>query len=265
MATDYESLIEPVKSKRTFEEVSEKLKELIFSGTLKPGQQLPSEPALAQLFHVGRQSVREALRVLELSGFITVRPGVKGGAMIQSTMLSKLASLFLETIRLHKVSREDCMAARRAIETCLLDLVFENADKEDIEALRNNIMAARKKLHADRSAYEENIEFHRLLAKASKNHTFTIVMESILSVFSELKSRHAAVQLRESRAITDLHEAITDALATKQRSTAAELLQEDLLAAEGIVRAAEPQLRTRARTVGQEKPTPIRKAKRTVR
>jgi DNA-binding FadR family transcriptional regulator len=260
--TDYEALIEPVKSKRTFEEVSEKLKELIFSGTLKPGQQLPSEPALAQLFHVGRQSVREALRVLELSGFITVRPGVKGGAVIQSTMLSKLASLFSETIRLHKVSLEDCIAARRAIETSLLDLVFENADKEDIEALRNNIMAARKKLHAARSAYEENIEFHRLLAKASKNYTFTIVMESILSVFSELKSRHSEVQLKESKAITDLHEAITDALATKQRSTAAELLNKDLLAAAGIMRTADAQLRKRASTAGQEKPTPIWQTKR---
>jgi GntR family transcriptional repressor for pyruvate dehydrogenase complex len=241
VVTDYEALIEPVKNKRTFEEVSEKLKELIFSGTLKPGQQLPSEPALAQLFHVGRQSVREALRVLELSGFITVRPGVKGGAMIQSTMLSKLSSLFSETIRLHKVSPEDCMAARRAIETSLLDLVFENATNEDIEALRSNIMAARKKLHADRPAYEENIDFHRLLAKASKNYTFTIVMESILSVFCELKSRQAAVQLQESRRIIDLHEGITDALATKQRSTAAELLREDLLTAEEILGTSELQ------------------------
>jgi DNA-binding FadR family transcriptional regulator len=230
-----------VKRKRTFEEVSEKLKELIFSGTLKPGQQLPSEPALAQLFHVGRQSVREALRVLELSGFITVRPGVKGGAVIQSTMLSKLSNLFSETIKLHKVSREDCMVARRMIETSLLDLVFENATKEDIEALRSNIMAARKKLHAARPAYEENIDFHRLLAKASKNYTFTIVMESILSVFCELKSRQAAVQLQESRRIIDLHEGITDALATKQRSTAAELLREDLLTAEEILGTSELQ------------------------
>jgi GntR family transcriptional repressor for pyruvate dehydrogenase complex len=264
MATDYELLIEPVKSKRTFEEVSEKLKDLIFSGTLKPGQQLPSEPALAQLFHVGRQSVREALRVLELSGFITVRPGVKGGAIIQSTMLSKLANLFSETIKLHKVSPEDCMAARRAIETSLLDLVFENAGREDIEALRSNIMAARRKLHTDRSAYEENIDYHRLLAKASKNHTFTIVMESILSVFCELKSRHAGVQLKESRAITDLHEAITDALATKQRSTAAELLREDLLTAEGIMRRSGAPPSTAVGIAEQEKTTPIRPAKQKI-
>src|SRR5271157_5084720 len=147
VVTDYESLIEPVKNKRTFEEVSDRLKELIFNGTLKPGQQLPSEPALAQIFHVGRQSVREALRVLEISGFITVRPGAKGGAMIESTMLSKLSGLFLETFRLHKISIEDCIAARKAIEASVIDLAIQNAGEEDIEALRNNIVVARKKLH----------------------------------------------------------------------------------------------------------------------
>ena len=93
MIPDYAALIGPVKNKRTFEEVSDKLKELIFDGTLKPGQQLPSEHALAQLFQVGRQSVREALRVLELSGFITIRAGVKGGAVIEGTMLSKIGGI----------------------------------------------------------------------------------------------------------------------------------------------------------------------------
>jgi len=237
MKTDYESLIEPVKNKRTFEEVSERLKELIFNGTLKPGQQLPPEPALAQIFHVGRQSVREALRVLEISGFITVRPGAKGGAMIESTMLSKLSGLFLETFRLQKISIDDCIAARKAIEASVIDLAIQNAGEEDIEALRNNIMVARKKLHDSRSAYEENIDFHRLLAKASKNHTFSIVMESILAVFSDFKSRYVSVSLKESKGIVDLHERIVNALAARKGDIASELLKENLAAAENILLA----------------------------
>ena len=260
METDYEALIEPVRNKRTFEEVSDRLKELIFNGTLKPGQQLPSEPALAQLFHVGRQSVREALRVLELSGFITVRSGAKGGAMIQSTMLSKLSGLFLETIKLHKVSLEDCITARRAIEASVLDLAFKNAGKADIEALRSNIMAARRKLHSDRPAYEENIDFHRLLAKASGNHTFSIVMESILAVFCELKSRYVSVGLKESRGIVDLHEAIVDALAAKKRARAAQLLREDLAAAERIMLAQKASLRKKG-PEGTGKATKAKKEK----
>jgi GntR family transcriptional repressor for pyruvate dehydrogenase complex len=228
MIPDYTTLIGPVKNKRTFEGVSDKLKELIFNGTLKPGQQLPSEHALAKSFHVGRQSVREALRVLELSGFITIKAGVKGGAVIEGTMLSKIAGLFLDTFKLHKVSLEDCMAARKAIEASVLDSVLKNADQSDIESLRDNIMRAKTKLHENDSAYEENIDFHRILARSSKNYTFCIVMESIMTVFSDFKSRSTTVNPEQSKNIIKGHEAIVDAIVAKKKKLAVELLEKDL-------------------------------------
>ena len=82
MIPDYASLIEPVRNKRTFEEVSDKLKELIFNGTLKPGQQLPSEHLLHDYFKSVVNLFVRVCAVLELSGFITTRAGVKGGAVI---------------------------------------------------------------------------------------------------------------------------------------------------------------------------------------
>ncbi|OPY64478.1 MAG: Pyruvate dehydrogenase complex repressor [Syntrophorhabdaceae bacterium PtaU1.Bin034] len=231
----YGAVFGPIRNRRTFEEVSDRLKELIFNGTLQPGQQLPSEHALAQLFQVGRQSVREALRVLELSGFIKVRPGVKGGAVIEATVLSKMAGLFLDTIKLHKISLVDCMEARKAIESSVLMLAMTNADQTDIENLRDNIVRARRKLQADKSAYEENIDFHRILANASKNYTFSIVMESILAVFADFKSRHEGVEVKQSMHITTLHEAIVDAMVAKNAKNALELLDKDLSFAEEIL------------------------------
>ena len=237
MATDYETLIKPVKSKRTFEEVSEKLKELIFSGTLVPGQRLPSEVALAQLFHVGRQSVREALRVLELSGFITVKSGVKGGAVIEGTILTKLAGLFLDTFKLNKMSLQDCIEARKAIEVLVLDFVFKHAAKEDVEALRNNVVEARGMLQSNRSAFQEHVDFHRLLARASKNYTLTVVVEIILAVFSDFSSGYRPLALKESRQMADFHEAIVEALAAKKKAAAIEVLRKDLALAEKRLRA----------------------------
>ena len=188
MITDYKILIEPIKNRRAFEKVSERLKELIFDGTLKPGQQLPSEAALARLFQVGRQSVREALRVLEITGFITTRPGLKGGAVIEGTVLSKLSNLFVDTFKLHPASLEDCIVARREIEISVLQLTMSNIDQTGIEGLRANIDHAKTKLEAGAPAFMENIEFHRLLARTSKNYVFLIVMESLLAVLtSELK------------------------------------------------------------------------------
>src|SRR5512137_2183117 len=237
MIPDYAALIGPVKNKRTFEGVSDKLKELIFDGTLKPGQQLPSEHALAKLFRVGRQSVREALRVLELSGFITVKSGVKGGAVIEGTILTKLAGLFLDTFKLNKMSLQDCIEARKAIEVLGLDFVFKNSAKENVEALRNNVLAAKGKLHSNMSAFQEHVDFHRLLAQASKNYTLTVVVEIILAVFSDFASGYRPLTLKESRQMADFHEAIVDALAAKKKTAAVEVLRKDLALAEKRLRA----------------------------
>ena len=77
-----QELFQPIKNERTFEKVSTRIKRLIFDGVLKPGDRLPSEMELAHQFDVGRQTIREALRILELSGFITVQKGGSGGPLI---------------------------------------------------------------------------------------------------------------------------------------------------------------------------------------
>jgi DNA-binding FadR family transcriptional regulator len=69
MTTDANHLFVPIKDLRTVNEISTKIKDLIFSGVLKPGDRLPSEVKLAQQLNVGRQTIREALRLLKISGF----------------------------------------------------------------------------------------------------------------------------------------------------------------------------------------------------
>jgi len=231
----YNSLFEPVKNKRTFEEVSDRLKELIFNGTLKPGQQLPSETALAELFEVGRQSVREALRILELSGFITVRPGIKGGAVIEETILHRLSMMFLDAIKFNRMSLDDFVHARRAVELAMFDFAFKNCDSKDIAKLRDNIGKAKQKLKNGLVAYEENIDFHRLLAKASKNYIFSLVEESILAIHTDFKSKLMAATINQSSQIVFLHEQIVDALAAKKKKSAIAHLNEDLSSAKRIL------------------------------
>ena len=62
------ALFKSIKNKRIFETISEQIKELIYSGVLKPGDKLPSERKLSEQFGTGRMVVREALRILEHAG-----------------------------------------------------------------------------------------------------------------------------------------------------------------------------------------------------
>ncbi len=77
----------PYKKRRAFEEIANNIKELISKGYLKPGDRLPPETEIARQFDVGRNTIREALRILELSGFVKIQMGGKGGPLIIDTSI----------------------------------------------------------------------------------------------------------------------------------------------------------------------------------
>ena len=127
------------------------------------------------------------------------------------------------------MSLQDCIEARKAIEVLVLEFVFRNSDRSDIESLRNNIAKAKAKLNVNSLAFEENIDFHRLLAKASKNFIFSIVMESILALLSDFRSKLTAVGgIERSRKVTEIHEAILAAIVARKKRKAIALIDEDL-------------------------------------
>ncbi|MFZ7110979.1 MAG: FadR/GntR family transcriptional regulator [Desulfatiglandales bacterium] len=174
----------PIKSKRAFEELSNHIKGLIIQGRLKTGDRLPSELELAEQFQVSRQTVREALRILELSGFITVRTGGKGGPTVSNTAFNTMNDLLLDVFQIERISMEEITVARLCIEKAVLAHAVENADEMDIKNLSKNIAQAKERVKGGRASTELNIEFHKLLGKASKNRVFQLVMGSIMSVLA---------------------------------------------------------------------------------
>src|SRR5215468_2046364 len=72
----------PVQTTRVFEEIASQVRSQLATGRLRPGDRLPSERDLAQQLGVGRNSVREALRALEVSGILRLHKGGAGGAFI---------------------------------------------------------------------------------------------------------------------------------------------------------------------------------------
>jgi GntR family transcriptional repressor for pyruvate dehydrogenase complex len=232
-------LFSPIKSKRTFEEVSGKIKTLIFDGVLKPGDRLPSEIELARQFMVSRQTIREALRILELSGFIKVQKGGSGGPLIKDTILNTINNLFLDAFRLEKITTAELTFARIEIEKLVLYHVIDNAGASDIQALQQNIQKAKLKIESNAISTDENIEFHNLLAKATKNPVFEIVVGSIEAVVRDLLTRLAPDieasgdstgdegRLKSENAVSD-HEDILNAILNKDREKACRLLEEHL-------------------------------------
>jgi GntR family transcriptional regulator, transcriptional repressor for pyruvate dehydrogenase complex len=230
------TIFHPVKPRRAFEEISAEIKRLIFKGTLKPGDRLPSETELANQFGVGRQTIREALRLLDLSGFISMQKGCAGGPLVVDTILNSIGNSFLEAFQMKRITIEELTVTRTEIEKIVIDYVLRNAEEADIKALEENISEARRKLENNLPAFDTNVQFHKLLARASKNLVFLIVMESIVPVISDSRSQ-LGHRLEVSERCVVEHEVILDTVRRKDRM-AIDLLEQHLVrVGEGLSQA----------------------------
>lgn len=223
-----QTIFRPLKPKRAFEEISAEIKRLIFKGTLKPGDRLPPETELANQFGVGRQTIREALRLLELSGFISMQKGGAGGPLIVDTVLNAIGNSFLDVFQMRGISLDELTSARLEIEKMVLRAAFAKAGEQDIRALRENVLSARKKTDRQEHAFEENILFHKLLTRASGNHVFIVVMESIMTVVSHFRSL-LEIDLELSRKAVEEHELIVKALVRHDVDRALLVLERHLM------------------------------------
>ncbi len=223
------TLFRPIKLRRAFDEISGEIKRLIFKGILKPGDRLPSESELASHFGVGRQTIREALRLLELSGFISMQKGGAGGPLVVDTILNTISNSFLDAFQMGRITIDELTTARLAIEKMVLESLFARSpDQAEIQALRENVSQARKKVDVGVQAYEENTQFHKLLARASRNHLFLILMESIMTVVAHFRSI-LGVNLELSVRSIAAHEQTIDALVKGNRKKALLVLEAHLV------------------------------------
>lgn len=212
----------PINSRRTFEEVSTEIKKLIIEGVFKSGDKLPSEMEIARQFNVGRQTVREALRLLELSGFLKVRKGAGGGSTVTNTILETLSKSFLDAAHMKNMSIAELTVARMGIEKAVISLAVNNATDEDITLIRENIDKASEKVEQGIQAFEENIDFHVLLARASHNSAYTIIVGSIMTVVADYF--RVPQMLAISKKIVSEHKNILDAVMERNERRAVSLM-----------------------------------------
>jgi len=218
----------PIKSRRAFEQVADNIKQMIFKGAFKPNDRLPTEQSLAQQFEVGRQSIREALRQLELSGFVRIHKGGGGGAFVSNEVNFTIRDLFLDSFQMHNASLEDLTLCRIEVERLVLNHVLDNIDDGELKALRENIAEAQALIDSGKSALEANVRFHKLLARASKNFAYEVIMECIMAVHKYFLLKYEP-SLETSKNVLLSHMEILDAVESRNRELAQSLFESHLL------------------------------------
>jgi DNA-binding FadR family transcriptional regulator len=229
------SLFRPIKRRRAFEDVSNGIKELIFRGELNSGDRLPPEGDLARQYNVGRQTIREALRFLEVSGFVHIQKGGTGGAFIEDAVLDAISQSFVDAAKMKKVTIEGVMEVRQEIERLVLKNAIKNADDADIKALEEVLLSTEKKTVANEDTLYENVLFHKLLAKASKNQVLIIIVDLLMAVISDFMKAYGTLKDERKHRI-DEHKELLRAIIEKREDLALKVLQRHTRVVEDMVK-----------------------------
>src|SRR3954453_14791260 len=131
------------KRVRSFDDVVDQLREAIYAGRIRPGERLPGERQLCEVFGVGRPTLREALRSLEAVGLIEVRPGKAGGSYAATPSESTVGDALAALVNLRGASLEDLAEFRLDFEGENAAWAARRADAGDIGALETIVAEAR--------------------------------------------------------------------------------------------------------------------------
>lgn len=167
-----------IKKVRLSESVISVIKDMIVADGFKPGDKFYSENELTKKLGVSRSSIREAMRMLEVAGQVSVKQG-KG--IFISDIENEQLKAFTTWLKNNEQSIKDNFEVRLIIEPKAAGRAAENADKEDLRKLEQEYLQFAQ--FAKDNNTEEVIlcdrRFHRYLAAATKNITLHVLMKSM--------------------------------------------------------------------------------------
>lgn len=165
------------------EQIADELRALIVHGELSEGDSLGNEPDLVERFGVSRPSLREALRILETEGLITVIRGARGGVVVHEPderMSARTAALVLQA---RNVSLADVFEARSMLEPLAARaLASKRNRKAAIDELRELVEKQQSSIEDPEQFGPANAEFHARLVSLAGNQTLSIVAEMLKDI-----------------------------------------------------------------------------------
>lgn len=173
----------PFKRVRQYEYALEKIREMIAAGSLKPGDRLPSERELSTKLEVGRASVKEAFRILEILGLIDVKHG--DGSFIKQNNFHFFESI-ANTVGLLGDLTAETMSSfldfRSLWEIKCAALAAKNATEEDIKMMEIEIMRMENSQRNETEVKAADINFHNLMCIASKDKAIMLAVQGLRNI-----------------------------------------------------------------------------------
>jgi GntR family transcriptional repressor for pyruvate dehydrogenase complex len=182
------------------EAVASQLRSRILDGDLVDGSELPPEAVLLEQFPVSRPSLREAFRILETEGLVTVRRGKRGGTLIKHPTPDTAAYHVGLLLHARKTSLEDLATARTLVEPLSAEQAARRRDHKRIGRRLAALTAEADKQVEDELAFTRlSTEFHQELVLAAGNQTLEVLVGTIESIWDIQEMRWAASAVGEGQ------------------------------------------------------------------
>lgn len=224
----------PQSTLTPYEQVITKIKELIKTGVLKPGDRLPAERKLALEFGFGRTQIREALHKLEFFGIIKTLP--QSGSIVNSLDINALDGLISDVLNLQGYDFFSLVEARIVLEVNCIRLCAERRTETDlllIEAAHHNFL--RFWDTDERVTYD--FAFHRAIAEASHNPVFKSMLLTITPDIMHTYNKERICA--PSTKVVEEHVHMVEAIRNKLPDVAAELMSKHM---DGVLQFAKSKI-----------------------
>ena len=170
------ALLKPIKVKRVSDQAFEQIRDLIFRGQLKPGEQLMPERELAQALGVSRPTVRETIKQLVTMGLLEHRQGQ--GTFVRSIDDRRGLNPLAAMIEGHNPTLEELLEVRMGLEGQAVSLAASRATPEDLQVLEKCLTHMLAENRAGRLGIDADVSFHMAIAFATKNTVQVHIMKT---------------------------------------------------------------------------------------
>ncbi len=166
-----ETFLKEIGGKSVVEQIVDNITNAIINGELKPGDKIPTENELCASMGVGRNSVREAIKILGAYGVINIKRAE--GTFVTQNYDSKMLFPVLYGIILQKDSANQIVELRKIIDVGILQLVLEKLDAESLHKVEQAMQDLETKITASnveaKDVFEADIAFHMVLVDITQN------------------------------------------------------------------------------------------------
>lgn len=215
-----------IKRATMYEQIADKLEEMILSDHMNVDEKLPSEQSLATGFGVSRPVIREALMLLNARGLISKKNGE--GAYISPPSTENFNRTVNRFVKMTDIDLTSLFEVRLVLEVLSAQLAAASRTEEDIQKLRDWVEEMKSDQQDNSKFATDDVAFHAMIASIGKNRMLGMILNSLTEQIAVMIEHNLALEGSNEDTI-NYHTKIIDAIESGSPEKAADIMRNHII------------------------------------